>query len=79
MADSQLRMEDDGRHVALRGSQELQQLVSQHHELDDRAGVEDQVEDRKVLRDVHCKASSWLRSAAGIDLIFMRSISTHTI
>ena len=36
MADTQLRLEDDGRNAALRGSQELQQLVSEHHELDER-------------------------------------------
>jgi len=29
-------MEDDARTVALRGSQDLQQLVSEHHELDER-------------------------------------------
>ena len=36
MADTQLRLEDDARTAALRGSQELQQLVSEHHELDER-------------------------------------------
>jgi uncharacterized protein YdcH (DUF465 family) len=36
MADSQLRLEDDGRNAALRGSKELQQLVSEHQELDER-------------------------------------------
>ena len=36
MAESQLRLEDDARPVALRGTQELDQLVSEHHELDER-------------------------------------------
>ena len=36
MADPQLRLEDDGRTAALRSSDELQQLVSEHHELDER-------------------------------------------
>ena len=36
MADSQLRLEDDAKAAALRGSQELQRLVSEHHELDER-------------------------------------------
>ena len=36
MADSQLRLEDDGRTAALRSRQDLQQLVSEHHELDER-------------------------------------------
>lgn len=36
MADTQLRLEDDVRPAALRGSEELQQLVSEHHELDER-------------------------------------------
>lgn len=35
MADAQLRL-DDTKGVALRGSDELQQLVAEHHELDAR-------------------------------------------
>ena len=35
MADAQLRL-DDTHGVALRGSEELQQLVAEHHELDAR-------------------------------------------
>ena len=34
MTDAQLRMEDDSRAAALRTTEELQRLVSEHHELD---------------------------------------------
>jgi hypothetical protein len=36
MADAQLRLEDDVKASALRNTQDLQQLVSEHQELDQR-------------------------------------------
>jgi uncharacterized protein YdcH (DUF465 family) len=36
MADAQLRLEDDVKVPALRSSQDLQQLVSEHHHLDEK-------------------------------------------
>lgn len=36
MADAQLRLEDDVKAPALRSSQDLQQLVSEHHHLDEK-------------------------------------------
>lgn len=36
MADAQLRLEDDVKDSALRNSQDLQQLVSEHQNLDQR-------------------------------------------
>jgi len=36
MADAQLRLEDDVKAPALRNSQDLQQLVSEHHSLDEQ-------------------------------------------
>ena len=36
MADAQLRLEDDVKTSALRNSQDLQQLVSEHHNLDEQ-------------------------------------------
>jgi uncharacterized protein YdcH (DUF465 family) len=36
MADAQLRLEDDVKPSALRNSQDLQQLVSEHHNLDEQ-------------------------------------------
>ena len=36
MADAQLRLEDDVKAPALRNPQELQQLVSEHHSLDEQ-------------------------------------------
>ena len=36
MADAQLRLEDDVKASALRNGQDLQQLVSEHHDLDER-------------------------------------------
>ena len=36
MADAQLRLEDDVKAPALRSTQDLQQLVSEHHHLDEK-------------------------------------------
>jgi hypothetical protein len=36
MADAQLRLEDDVKVSALRNGQDLQQLVTEHHDLDER-------------------------------------------
>ena len=36
MADAQLRLEDDVKAPVLRSSQDLQQLVSEHHHLDEK-------------------------------------------
>ena len=36
MADAQLRLEDDTKSVGLRTTEELQRLVAEHHELDER-------------------------------------------
>ena len=36
MADAQLRLEDDVKVSALRNGQDLQQMVSEHHDLDER-------------------------------------------
>ena len=36
MADAQLRLEDDTKSAALRPTEELKQLVAEHHELDER-------------------------------------------
>ena len=36
MADAQLRLDDDAKPEGLRTTEELQQLVAEHHELDDR-------------------------------------------
>jgi len=36
MADAQLRLEDDVKAPVLRSSQDLQQLVSEHHNLDEK-------------------------------------------
>jgi uncharacterized protein YdcH (DUF465 family) len=36
MSDAQLRLEDDVKVSALRNSTEFQQLVSEHHDLDER-------------------------------------------
>jgi hypothetical protein len=36
MADGQLRLEDDVKAAALRNTQDLQQLVSEHHDLDEK-------------------------------------------
>ena len=36
MADAQLRLEDDVKDAALRGLPDLQQLVSEHQQLDER-------------------------------------------
>lgn len=36
MADAQLRLEDDVKASALRNTQDLQQLVSEHQDLDER-------------------------------------------
>lgn len=36
MADGQLRLEDDVKATALRSTQDLQQLVSEHHDLDEK-------------------------------------------
>ena len=50
----------------------------QHDGLDDRAGVEDEMEDRQVLRDVHCRVSSLARSQSGMgaDLNLAKSMQT---
>lgn len=36
MADAQLRLDDDTKSVGLRTTEELQRLVAEHHELDER-------------------------------------------
>jgi len=36
MADAQLRLEDDVKTAALRGPQDIQQLLSEHQQLDER-------------------------------------------
>jgi uncharacterized protein YdcH (DUF465 family) len=36
MADAQLRLEDDTKSAGLRPTEELQRLVAEHHELDER-------------------------------------------
>lgn len=36
MADAQLRLEDDTKAAALQTTEELQRLVSEHHDLDER-------------------------------------------
>ncbi len=36
MADAQLRLEDDAKPAALRNTEDFQQLVAEHHELDER-------------------------------------------
>jgi uncharacterized protein YdcH (DUF465 family) len=36
MADAQLRLEDDTKAAGLRPTDELQQLVAEHHDLDER-------------------------------------------
>jgi len=36
MADAQLRLDDDGHSAGLRPTEDLRQLVAEHHELDER-------------------------------------------
>jgi uncharacterized protein YdcH (DUF465 family) len=36
MADAQLRLDDDTKSAGLRPTEELQQLVAEHHDLDER-------------------------------------------
>ena len=51
----------------------------QHDCLNNSAGVENQVQNREVLRDIHCRVSSLVRSSAGIEVIFIRAESMQTI
>ena len=47
-------------------------------DLDNGAGVDDQVQDGEVLRDVHWMASSWVRKRVGIETIFICAGLTQT-
>jgi uncharacterized protein YdcH (DUF465 family) len=57
MADAQLRL-DDTKGVALRGSDELQQLVAEHHELDRRIhylSISSYLTDQQQIEEVQLK------------------------
>jgi len=58
MADAQLRLDDPTKGVALRGSDELQQLVAEHHELDRRIhylSISSYLTDQQQFEEVQLK------------------------